>query len=376
MVHTRTLSGSTLVLACAVALGVAGCGGTDKSAGKDTKARPAHLVQVAPAVRQALEHRVERTGTLRALREARIYTQEEGAVLEVAVNAGDEVQAGSVLVKLDDRILRAEHAKAVAARRQAESDVQRLRGMAANKLVAEETRARAETALAVARADEDLLATRLGYMTIRAPFAGQVAQRFVNPGDIAAKNKQVITLVDPTSLITDVTVSEMVLPRLSPGDPAAVRIDALGQATFDGRIYRIYPTVDPATRRGQIEVILEPVPRGASAGQFCRVNLTAGRIEGVLVPLVAVRRDLQGEHVFRMREDGKVERVAVVTGLRSPDSVEILSGVQDGDRVVVAGFLGLADGKAVRTPGGKEAKPGGKEGKPGGKGSGERRPDA
>jgi len=361
------------VLACALGLGATGCDGPNKAGGADAKTRPAHLVQVAPAVRQALEHRVERTGSLRALREARIFTQEEGAVLEVAVHEGDVVQAGDLLVRLDDRVLRAEHAKSVAARRQAEQDLARLRTVAASKLVAEDTRARAETALAMARADEDLLAARLGYMTIRAPFGGQIARRFVNPGDIAAKNKQVITLVDPTSLITDVTVSEMMLPRLAVGDPAAVRIDALGRESYDGRIYRIYPTVDPTTRRGQIEVILEPVPARARAGQFCRVSLTAGRVEGVLVPLVSVRRDVQGEYVFRIGEDRKAERVAVVTGLRSPDSVEVLSGVQPGDRVVVAGFLGLNAGTPVRTP---DSAAGGQGARPGGKGSGERKPGA
>lgn len=100
-------------------------------------------------------------------------------------------------------------------------------------------------------------------MTIRAPLASRVAARRVEPGDVAPKHTHLLTVVDPSVLVTDVQVSELVLPHLKQGDRAGVRIDALGQKVYPGEVLRIYPTIDPATRRGQIEVALKPVPPGA-----------------------------------------------------------------------------------------------------------------
>jgi RND family efflux transporter MFP subunit len=336
------------LLAVLVAGLLVGCSGGDNGGGKKTRAKPAHLVELATAAREALAHRVERTGTLRARREAKLYSQEEGAVVAVPVHEGDSVPAGGVLVRLDDRVLKAQLDQAVAKRRQAQADLGRLRRLYAKKLVSEETLARSQTALEVARAEESLLKTRLGYMTITAPFAGRVAQRLVNVGDVTAKHTHLITFIDPTSLITDVSVSELLLPRLRLGDAAEVRIDALGNTAYPGRILRIYPTVDPSTRRGRLEVELTPVPDGASAGQFCRVILSSRRAERLVIPLVAVRRDQGGEFVYTVTNEDKADRAAVHTGLRLGDQVEVLSGLKAGQRVVVAGFLGLSSGMRVK----------------------------
>jgi membrane fusion protein (multidrug efflux system) len=106
--------------------------------------------------------------------------------------------------------------------------------------------------------------------------------------------------------------------------------------------------VDPVTRRGRIEVLLDPVPTGASAGQFCRVVLTTQETEGLVVPLAAVRRDQAGEYVFRLDDGARVTRVPVLSGLRLSELVEILDGLDAGEEVVVAGFLGLQDGMTVK----------------------------
>jgi RND family efflux transporter MFP subunit len=340
-------AGTLFLLGTVAALGA--CDSDDSAGGsKASKVAKAHLVELAVAEPRALAHRVERTGTLRALRAAKIFNQEEGGVLEVPVREGDAVASGDVLVRLDDRILKAELTKAKATRRQAAADADRVRALAKRELVSQETLSRAQTSLEVARAEERLLSTRLEYMTIRAPFAGRISERHVNAGDVAPKHTHLLTLIDPSSLVTAVSVSELVLPRLRVGDPVEVRIDALGGAVYPGRILRIYPTVDPGTRLGQLEVVLEPVPDGASAGQFCRVTLVTQRAERLVVPLAGLRRDQRGEYVFRIGADDRAQRVAVNSGLRVADQVEILDGLHSGDRVVVSGFLGLDDGTPVQ----------------------------
>ncbi len=357
------LPGLAAVLATVlVAVLAAGCSPEGEGQGKGGPAgrgKPAHLVQVASISNESISHRVERTGTLRALRDAKIFNQVEGGVVEVAVHEGDTVNRDDVLVRLDDRILRAELAKAVASRRDAASNAERLRKLKAKRLVSEEALSRATTALAVARAEEQLLRTRLGYMTVQAPFAGKIAQRHVNPGDVAPKHTHLVTLIDPSSLITDVTVSELILPRLAVDDTVEVSVDALGDETFQGRVLRIYPTVDPKTRRGRLEVVLQPVPVGANAGQFCRVTLITQRANRLVMPLAALRRDAAGEHVFLVDDQNVAQRVPVRSGLRLADRVEIIDGLSTGQRVVTSGFLGLTPGLSVKPlgTGAKVARP-------------------
>lgn len=308
----------------------------------------AHLVEVATITSKDLVHPFERTGTLRALNEARIFSQEDGAVLEVPVREGDKVNVGDILVRLDDRLLAAELAQAVARRKQLASDVVRLQRLSKKNLATEDALAKAVTELEVAQAAERLLQTRHGYMTITAPFPGTVAERLVNPGDIAPKHRHLITVVDPTALVTDVHVSELLLPGLRNGDPVTVRIDALGERTINGRIRRIYPTVDPKTRRGQIEIVLDEVPAQARSGQFCRVSLSSRRKDARLVPLAAMRRDDRGEYVYVV-EQQRVRRHTVHSGVRLAIGVELVQGPPVGATVVTAGFLGLREGDAVRT---------------------------
>ncbi len=328
-----------------------GCSTDSNSAPKASKPQrrdAPHLVEISDVRRQTLTYPFERSGTLRALREARIFSQEEGAVLKVLVREGDDVAAGDVLVRLDDRVLTAELDKSIAKRRQFESDVNRLQRLRRKDLSSEETLTKAKTDLQIAVAEERLLKTRHDYMTIRAPFAGTIAERLINAGDVAPKHQHLMTLVDSSSLITDVSVSELLLPGLQVGDDVSVSIDALGKRRLPGVISRIYPTIDRDTRRGRLEVVLEKVPESARAGQFCRVVITSRRTDAITVPLAALRRDENGEYVFVIDPDLQVRRRGIHTGLRLSDAVEVVSGVSVGERVVTSGFLDLREGQKVK----------------------------
>ncbi len=320
--------------------------------------RQVHLVQLVTVQEQALRYLTDRAGSLRASRQVKVFNQEEGRITKVLVHEGDRVRPGQVLVRLDDLLLRAELDKIMANLRQAQADVKRLQSLHAKRLVAEEQLNRTRTTLAVTRAEERLLRARIGYMTIAAPFAGRIARRLIEPGDVAPKHTHLLTLIDPSSLVTDVQVSELVLPDLKVGDPADVRIDALGKQTYPGRILRIYPTIDPSTRLGQIEVALKPVPEGARPGQFCRVTLRTGDKARLVIPLAALRRDGKDEYVFLFNdEDSKVRRTTVRSGLRLADMIEIRAGLKAGERIVAKGFLGLSGGQVVKPVNAEKAGP-------------------
>ncbi|MDH5648827.1 MAG: efflux RND transporter periplasmic adaptor subunit [Gammaproteobacteria bacterium] len=329
-----------------VAVSLSACTGGDDEDNK--KKDEAALVELAAVQEDSLSYRTERTGTLRAQRTVKLFNQEEGRVLKVLVREDDSVKQGQLLVQLDDRILRAELDKAMATLQQAQQDAKRLEQLKAKQLVAEESLNRALTTQEIAGAEVRLLKTRISYITITAPFSGKIAERKVEPGDVAPKHTHLLTLIDPSKLITDVQVSELALPYMKVGDDAEVRIDALGQQTFVGKIERIYPTVDSATRLGRIEVALFPVPERARAGQFCRVTLSTSQQRHLVIPFSSLRRDASGEFVFLYSDDGTIVRQSIKSGLRLADKVEILEGLTAGQRVVSKGFLGLSEGKKVR----------------------------
>ncbi len=307
-------------------------------------------VEVAAADRRPLETRVVVTGTLEAARQIKIINQEEGRILAITVREGDRVKKGDVLIRLDDALLRAMLQKASANRRQAELDLRRLEKLNRKKLASDEQLAQARTNLELARAEEALLDTRLKRTTIRAEFDGVISKRLREPGDVVPIHTHILTLLDPDDLRIRVAVSELLLTELRKGDPVSVRIDALGDARHPGRITRIHPTVDPDTRKGIVEVVLDPQPEGAAPGQLARLEIRGRSAERLVVPLAALRLDSQGEYVFRVvgGDALKVERARVQSGHRFGDLVEILAGLGEGERVVVRGFQNLAEGARVR----------------------------
>jgi membrane fusion protein (multidrug efflux system) len=329
-----------------VVAGLSGCGPTEESAGG--KRETEHLVETAPVISDNLSVVRTRAGSLRARREVRIHAQEEGRLTALPFYEGDAVKEGDVVVQLDDTLLRVQLERAAATRKQAAEDVNRLKELRGSKLISENEYTRAVTALEVAEADERLLQTRLGYTTIRSPFAGVVTERLSDPGNIIERHQHVLTISDPSSLVTELPVSELILPGLAIGDVARVRIDALGDRTFEGRIVRIYPNLDPLTRRGTIEVEIDPVPEGAAPGQLCRVELNTHAAQRQVIPYAALRRDADSEYVFVLDAESRAQRVEVVSGLRLADKVEIRQGLRDGQQVVTRGFLGLTPGKPVK----------------------------
>lgn len=329
-----------LVLASLAACGDDGNGGKKRRGGE-------HLVHAQVINPITYTHTTEHTGSLRAARSTRLFSQEEGRLESITVWEGDRVKKGQLLARLDDRLLQAELGKLVAERKQASYSVRRLERIGGD-LASKEQLEKARTELAVAEAEENILKTRLSHTRILSPYDGIVSQRLVEEGDVVARYTHVLSVYDPASLITELTVSELLLTTLRDGDEVDVRIDALGPQRFPGHIARIHPTVDERTRRGLVEVELKPVPEGATAGQLGRVTLKIRREQRMLVPFAALQRDRESEFVFVVSEDNKAKRVPIRTGLRFGDAVEVQGGLEPGSRVVVRGFFGLTPGKPLK----------------------------
>lgn len=336
-----------IIITCLV-LTLAACG-ESQTPGQQKKREPKpHLVETVTITRAPVAQTLIRTGSLRARHETKIITQEEGQLIELPFYEGDSVKQGQVLFKLDDTLLRAQLKKASAVRRQAEQDLKRLERLQHSKVVSEEELHRARTALDVARAEEDLLTIRLGNTYMKAPFSGVITARLAEPGDVLARFSQVLTLTNPDSLVTEVSISELLLPTLSVGDNITMKIDAFPGWEFTGRISRIHPTVDPSSRLGIVEVALKPAPQGLVPGQLCRVTLTGRPLPRLLIPFNALQRDAQGEYVYVVASDNKVHKQRVASGSHFGEQVEILDGLEEGQNVVTKGYYDLMPGISVQ----------------------------
>ena len=335
---------------CEQLAGLVGKGGgkeVDKAL-KQRAERPEHAVETVRVERRAVRIKRTLTGTLEAPRTVHVHSEQAGRIIELPLYEGDAVKAGAVLARLDDAVLRAGYAKVVATRKQAELDLKRLQNLVPRKLATEDELARASTVLELARAEESLQQILLSRTIIKAPYAGVISERLKEPSDVVALNDHLLTLFDPTVMTALVKVPEQLHSRVESGDPVEVRIDSLGDRSFSAKILRIHPVLDAQTRQGAVEILLQPVPRGARPGQLCRVTLETAETPRLLIPLRALQFDTRGSFVYRLDADSKALNTPVITGLQIGDEIEIIDGVKDGEQVVSRGFLGLKSGKTVR----------------------------
>jgi len=338
-----------MLLLASIALLIPACSSDEQNspAKKKQVRRSAHLVATVVATYQEITTRITRTGSLDVRLQVNIFNQEEGRIKQVNLYPGDRFKKNDPLVLLDGSLLKAQLDKAIATRKQAELDLNRTVTLVRKGLAANDAKMRATTTLKVASAEEVLLQTRLNFTIIRAPFAGAVSERLVEVGDIAPRYTHLLTIIDPTSLITRVSVSELLLPLLKKGDQASILIDALDDHPVKGTIKRIYPTINASTRQGEIEISLNKIPPGARAGQLCRVTLNTARKRYLMIPFTALRRDQQGEYVYIIRNK-KAAKKYVQTGLRHQNMISISQGLKENTAVVTKGFLGLIPGKKIK----------------------------
>ena len=316
--------------------------------GEPRAERPAHAVEVVTVSRRNVSLTRSLTGTLEAPRTVHIHSEQAGRIIELPFYEGDSVRSGVVLARLDDALHRAELAKAVALRKQAEVDHQRLENLVPRNLASADELARANTAVELARAEESLRRTLLSRTVIKAPFDGVVSARIKEPSDIVAANDHILTLFDPSVMTIAVQVPEQLHSRVKLGGTVDVRIDSLGDRRFAARIIRIHPAVDPETRQGTVEIQFDSVPENARTGQLGRVTLQTEETPRLLIPMDALQFDSAGSFVYRLGNDSKVVRNPVTIGLQIGASMEIIDGIDEGERIVSRGFLGLKQGKAVR----------------------------
>jgi len=342
MQSTRILLFS-LLIACGPGL-LSGCSDNKKVKGQD-KAR---VVEVSVVDRQPVKVTRIISGTLEAIQRVQIFNEEPGRIKQIHFYEGDSVEQDAILLELDGSLIEAQLDKARASLNQAKLDLKRLKKLVPSNLASQDQLARAQTALDETQAEVRLLETRLNHTRIRAPFAGKVSARTKDPGDVVPIHSHILSLINPHALKAKLHVSGLLLSHLQKEAQVQLRIDALGDTLFPARILRVHPVVDPVSRQGIVEVKLDPVPDGALPGQLCRLYLSTETTPLRTIPLASLRHDAQGEYVYRVDRQDKSRYTRVKTGLQLNNRVEILEGLEIGDRVIVKGIIGLRDGNQIK----------------------------
>ncbi len=288
----------------------------------------------------------EAVGTVASRVAVAVASQVMANVIEVSAGVGMPVVKGTILIRLDGRDLtaRVREAEAAAgaaraARGGAEADHRRFAALYRKQAVTQKEFEDIQTAYAMAQsrlqeAEQSVAQARvaLGYAEIAAPIDGVVAEKMVEPGDLAVPGKPLLLLHDPQQLRLEATVSEELAPRLPVGAPVTVHLDAL-RKTFMTRIDEVIPRADPATRTIAIRAAL-PSGEGLRPGMFARLSFPAGSVKVLSIPHRAVRRIGQLELVDVMTPGGVRPR-HVQTGAVTGDRVEVLAGLAAGDNVVL-----------------------------------------
>jgi RND family efflux transporter MFP subunit len=313
-------------------------------------------VETAAVETGSIAREIEVSGTVEPLRSVGVNAQASGALVTVNAEEGDFVQRGAVMARLDARELEAQVASARANWEVARDAFARAQQLRDRQVITQAEYDAARAAEAAARASLDQVRTRVGYMVVRAPASGVVTEKLVEVGAVVGAQTKLFTIAEVSTLVTRVGVSELDFGSLRTGQSARVMLDAYPGQRFEGRIRRIFPSADPATRLVPVEVALTgEAARAARPGFLARVAFALGARDGVLlVPASAVVGQAGAQQVFVV-VDGKAERRTVETGLSSEGRVEIISGLREGEAVVVTGSNNVrnnADVRVVAGPGG------------------------
>lgn len=338
-----------LLTAFALLALVAGCG-----ARRTADVQEAALVSsqdLTSAVRADLASGVPVQGTLEPAVDVHIIAPFPEILEAVLVKEGQAVRKGDVLARFRVESLGPAAASAEAQRRMASADYTRMQNLLKEGAVASRDLENAEAAFRAAEAGAALAHKRLEEATVRAPFDGVVAQRFVQTGDRVGDGDRLFRFVNTDDLEFSASVPTEALSHVRPGDAVSLTVSGFDGGAISGRVARVNSTVDAATRQVKVYVTVPNRDHRLAGDMFAsgRIALSEAR-GGLAVPTAALRPAAGGGQAVWVIAGGKAEAHAVTTGVRDElrDLVEVKTGLKDGDTVIVSPIEGLASGQLVQ----------------------------
>jgi len=297
--------------------------------------------------------RVEVTGQVAPVYQAVLSSRVQGTIDKLLVREGTQVVKGQTLIQLDNRDLRAELSRAAAEVENAKAHLDRMNTLYSQDAVSKQEMENATRAYKVAEASRKAVLAQLSYAVVKAPFDGVITENKVEAGELASPGQPLLKMEDPRHLRLEATVAENDLKSVSRGDKIPILVDALGGQAIVGTVSHILPAGDPQTHTFTVKVDLPAVP-GLKSGMFGRFQLDKGTSQTLVLPdsAVVARGELTSVFVVGPDQVGRLRWVKV--GRRFDGRIEILSGADAGERVLLEGSRGV-DGAAVQAVGPQRA---------------------
>ncbi len=324
-------------------------GASSSHSGGPGGGRPAAAVpvEVAKVERRSISSYIETNGILEAENEVDLVARITAPVVDLKVEEGMQVDKGQILARLDDSELRAQVEISRATLQEAEQVFGRAESLKENQLISPEEYDQVVTRLDTARAQSESDRIQLGYTEIRAPFAGLVVTRHIHYAEQVNAGMPLFRISDFNPLLCPIQIPERDIPKVEVGQPAYLTLEAWPGERFPAKVLRVRPVVDSAT--GTVRVTLEVETRGRlRPGMFARAFVqTETRSGAMVVPRSALSLESIGDTVY-VAEGDTASRREVQLGFKEGDFVEVLSGVSEGEEIVVVGQDGLSDGTPIQ----------------------------
>jgi HlyD family secretion protein len=343
--------------------------------------RPPMTVELGTVSRKEIAAEITLVGNLIGEATVAVAPRAAGRLQDISVRLGDRVNRGQRLAQIEDFEIKEQVKQAEAAQdvsqatiRQREADLQlaltnveRSRNLYQRQLLPKQTLddnesryqsalasvdlAKAQSAQSRARLDE--LRINLANTVITSPVTGFIARRAVDPGAFVGQNAPIVDVVDITLVRLVANVVEKDLTELQAGDTTRVQVDAFPGETFSGRIARVSPVLDPATRTAPIEVEIPNPDFRLRPGMYARVRVVTDTTKNALVVPSNAVVDLGGRRGVFVPLNSQAVFRTIQIGAEQQDAIEVLGGLDEGEQVITTGAGALRDGDRVLLPGGE-----------------------
>jgi len=351
-------SGAWAAGAVALAVALAGGGLYWKYGGAQQKggwAMAPAKVAVATARQADFPVTLSGIGSLEAARQVQVAAEVDGRVDRILFTSGAQVQAGQLLVQLNDAPEQGELARLQAQARNARALLERTRRLLPQQAATREQLDQAQADYDQAAADIKRVQALIEQKRVKAPFDGVLGVRRVNLGQFARAGDALVSLTDGSAMYANITLPEQAMGVLRAGQPVAVTVDAHAGRIFDGKITTVEPQVDAGSRTVRVQATLPNADGALAAGMYAQGQIGLPARPGVItVPETAVSYSAYGDSVYvvtppKAGEQGgtTVRQAYVKTAERVRGRVVVTEGLQAGDQVVTSGQLRLHNGAAV-----------------------------
>ena len=299
---------------------------------------------------EVLDNKVLTTGTILANEEVDLKSEENGKITRIYFKEGSFVKAGDLLVKINDADLQAQ-LQSAKSRLELQKDTEyRQKQLLEKEAISQEDYDMTANQLQVNQAEVELIKARIDKTEIRAPFSGIVGLKNVSEGSFVTNSIVIASLQNINPIKIDFSIPERHSSMVEVGDEINFTISG-NNKKYIGKVYAIEPKIDPVTRTLQIRALCSNTGREILPGSFASVELVLKKIENaILVPSEALIPDIQGQKIFVYR-NGIATPQQVETGIRTDKTVQLTSGVSEGDTIITSGMLQLRPGAPVKISG-------------------------